>query len=94
MEEMMKKIYIALNSFAFGTAQVIAMSEDAEILASTYSPCFTNGSIPAFNELSQDEEYIDKYKKVYGDDYEFEFIKDFNYPKEYKEIVNKYNSNH
>jgi dTDP-4-dehydrorhamnose 3,5-epimerase-like enzyme len=86
----MKKIYIALDSFNFGVATVISMTEDAELLFYISSPCFANGSIPAFIELSNEKEYLQKYNEVYGDDYELVLIKDFNYPKEYLEIVKKY----
>ncbi len=86
----MKKVYVALNEVLLGTAQVVAIGEDAHVFKVKRSPIFGNGAIPAFHEL-QDEEYQKQYKEKYGE-YEIVVIKDFDYPEEYKDVLKLYES--
>jgi len=86
----LKKVYIALNETVLGTAQVVAIGEDAHVFKVKRSPIFGNGAIPAFQEL-QEEEYREQYKERYRE-YKIITLKDFNHPEEYKEVLRLYES--
>jgi enolase len=84
----MKKIFIALNKYNFGVAEVVSISEDAHVFGVKSSPVFGNGAIPTFHEFSENE-YMNKYEEMYSE-FEIVYIHDFKYPEAYKNVLKLY----
>ena len=87
----MKKVYIAINKYFFGCAEVVSIGEDAHVFGVTSSPIFGNRAIPAFHEF-QEEEFMKQYKERYGE-VEIVLIRDFNCPQAYKDVLTLYENN-
>lgn len=72
---MNNKIFLVPCNYFCGTANVIALCDDGEILGNEYGSIFGNGYCSGAIPLKEDKEYIDKYKAKYGiDNYELIYV--------------------